>query len=100
MLGLDCGEVSLIAWEVLDRLADAFVLIPDEAALASMRNLNHMPGVAAGECAGAGLTVLERSADQDRVRTALGLDAHSRVLLIGTEGVTDPEAFQRLIEPN
>lgn len=98
LLGLDCGEVSLIAWEVLDRLADDFVLIPDEAALASMRHLNRISGVVAGECAGAGLTVLERASRDGGARAALGLGADSRVLLIGTEGATDPEAFRRLIE--
>ena len=98
LLGLDCGEVSLIAWQVLDRLADAFVLISDEAAIESMRHLNRVAGMVAGECSGVGLTVLERTLGDDRARAALGLDHDSCVLLIGTEGATDPETYRRLLE--
>lgn len=97
MLGLDCGEVSLVAFEVLRNLADAFVLIPDEAGISSMRRLNRQAGVVAGECAGAGLAVLDRLKDNSRLRAAIDLDAHSRVLLIGTEGATDAEAYRRLV---
>jgi diaminopropionate ammonia-lyase len=97
MLGLDCGAVSLVAFEVLHRLADAFVLISDQAAIASMRRLNAQAGIVAGECAGAGLAVLDGLRDDPRARAALGLDSASRVLLIGTEGATDPEAYRRLL---
>jgi diaminopropionate ammonia-lyase len=30
--------------------------------------------------------------------TAMGLDANSRVLVIGTEGATDPELYKTLIQ--
>lgn len=98
MLGLDCGNVSLIAFEVLNRLADAFVLIPDETGIESMRRLNRENGIVAGECAGAGLAVLDLLKTETRFRAAIGLDLNSRVLLIGTEGATDPEVYCRLLE--
>lgn len=96
MLGLDCAEVSLVAWEILDRLADDFVLISEAEALASMRQLNQ-PDLVAGECAGAGLAVLDAAARGADLRASIGLDSTSRVLLIGTEGATDPEAHRRLL---
>jgi diaminopropionate ammonia-lyase len=95
MLGLDCAQVSLIAWDVLDRLADDFVLISEMDALQSMRLLNSVPDIVAGECAGAGLAVL--AADQGRHLDVLGLTRASRVLLIGTEGATDPATSERLL---
>ena len=96
MLGLDCAEVSLVAWEILDRLADDFVLISEAEALASMRQLNQ-PDLVAGECAGAGLAVLDAAARGADLRASIGLDSTSSVLLIGTEGATDPEAHRRLL---
>lgn len=98
MLGLDCGDVSLIAFDVLNRLADAFVLISDQTGIENMRRLNSELGVVAGECAGAGLAVLDMLKDESQIRAAIGLGACSRVLLIGTEGATDPEAYRRLLE--
>lgn len=96
MLGLDCAEVSLIAWEVLDRLADDFVLVSESDALHSMRQLNLLAGIDAGECAGIGLAALD-AAQRRGDSESLGLGAGSRVLLIGTEGTTDPVASKRLL---
>ncbi|MGI9434899.1 MAG: diaminopropionate ammonia-lyase, partial [Geminicoccaceae bacterium] len=39
MAGLSCGEPSLLAWDVLEQAADAFLTIPDHAAEATMRLL-------------------------------------------------------------
>lgn len=39
MAGLACGEPSLLAWDILDAGADAFLSIPDERALEAMRTL-------------------------------------------------------------
>jgi diaminopropionate ammonia-lyase len=56
MAGLACGEVSLIAWQVLETGADAFMTIPDAAAVAAMRALAAgTPPVVAGESGVGGL---------------------------------------------
>ena len=47
--------------------------------------------------AGAGLAVLDAAARGADLRASIGLDSTSRVLLIGTEGATDPEAHRRLL---
>lgn len=45
MAGLACGEVSLLAWRILQQGADAFATIDDEAAVAAMRLLaSPVPG--------------------------------------------------------
>src|SRR5258706_6915967 len=53
MAGLACGEVSSLAWDLLARAGDAFVTIPDQAAIDAMRLLAARPApVIAGESAG------------------------------------------------
>ena len=100
MAGLSCGEVSAPAWEVVSRGADDFVSIPDELVAPAMRGARFGeegdPSVTAGECAVAGWAVLLAAARQSAARNALALDSRSRVLLIGTEGATDPEIYRRM----
>ena len=73
MAGLACGEVSILAWRILEAGADAFITIGDEAAAECMRVLaagqfGDAPMVA-GESAVAGLAgLLLASADADARR--------------------------------
>ncbi len=101
MAGLACGEVSLIAWEVLKAGAADFLTISDKAAVDCMRLLADPPcgdtPLAAGESAVAGLAGLLIAAQQTDLRAALGLGPDSRVLLIGSEGATDPELYTELV---
>jgi len=101
MAGLACGEVSLLAWELLREGADAFVAVPDEAAIACMRLLADAPygdpPVVAGESAVAGLAGLVGAISTPAAREALRLDAASRVLLFGTEGDTDPQLYREIV---
>ncbi|HET9576750.1 MAG TPA: diaminopropionate ammonia-lyase [Usitatibacter sp.] len=97
MAGLACGEPSLIAWRILEPGADAFITIPDEAAISCMRTLadgadGDFP-IVAGESGVAGLAgLLAAAASGD-----LDLGVESRVLVFGTEGATDPELYRRLL---
>ena len=52
--------------------------------------------IVAGESAVAGLVALLKLADAS-ARGLVRLNADSRVLLIGTEGATDPEIYRRLV---
>ena len=97
MAGLACGEPSLLAWQELERAAFAFMAVPDAAAVACMTALGRgTPRVVAGESAVAGLAGLLLAARDPAARAALGLDGESRVLLFGTEGATDPAAYEAL----
>lgn len=56
-------------------------------------------GVEAGECGGAGIGLLQRLMAPGcpralEARQRLGLDSSSRVLLLSTEGATDPENYR------
>ena len=101
MAGLACGEVSLLAWQILEAGADAFAVISDEAAIASMRLLASPAegdaAVVAGESAVAGLAAAIGVAQQQDQRAALGLNDQSRLLFFGSERDTDPALYTQLV---
>ena len=95
MAGLACGEPSLLAWQELDRAAAAFMAIPDEAAVETMRLLatHH---IESGESGAAGLAGLLLAAGDPAARATLGLTDASRVLAFSTEGATDAALYASL----
>jgi diaminopropionate ammonia-lyase len=97
MAGLSCGEISTIVWPILAEGAAAFMTIPDEAAIEAMRRLAEDEAVVGGESGVAGLAGLIAAAGDPASAEALGLDANARVLLVGSEGATDPELYRKLV---
>ena len=101
MAGLACGEVSLLAWEIIAAGADFALTIPDEAALDAMRTLARGEGgdtpLVAGESGVAGLAGLITASTDEIARTLLGLDSSSHVLVFGTEGATDPDIYRQVV---
>ncbi|MEK1945193.1 MAG: diaminopropionate ammonia-lyase, partial [Ensifer adhaerens] len=101
MAMLECYEPSLVAWRILSRVADAFMMIDEEDAVSIMNRLARPkggdPAIVAGESGGVGLAGLITVAGDPNMRAALGLDANSRILVINTEGATDPERYEELV---
>lgn len=99
MAGLNCGTPSPVAWPLLSGGIDLFLAIEDGRAIQAMRKLAGV-GVTSGETGASGLGGLleimtgENSAE---LRGKLGLTPTSRVLLISTEGATDPANYTRLV---
>jgi diaminopropionate ammonia-lyase len=99
MAGLNCGTPSLVAWPLLRAGLDAVVAVADERARQAMRDLA-AAGIVAGETGAASLAGLAEATGgrtAGRLRRALGLGAGARVLLVCTEGATDPEAYRRIV---
>ena len=101
MAGLACGEASPLAWKILERCIDHFMVIDDADAIDAMKTLAQGSGgdvpVVVGESGAAGfagLAVLMR--DRELARRA-GLDAGARVLVINTEGATAPAVYAQLV---
>ena len=89
MAGLACGEVSLLAWKILATGADDFMTVSEDAI--------QDPAVEAGESAVPGLAAAIRARQSSEFAAALELDRNSKVLVLGTEGATDPEVYQQLV---
>jgi diaminopropionate ammonia-lyase len=99
MAGLNCGTPSSAAWPALLRGIDAYVAVEDEQARTAMRLLA-ANGIQSGESGAAGLAgLLEllEGRDATRAREALNVGANSRVLLLSTEGITDPVAYAAIV---
>ncbi|MBE1285426.1 MAG: diaminopropionate ammonia-lyase [Rhodobacteraceae bacterium] len=101
MAGLSCGEPSGLAWDILSEEAVDFVTMPDSIVGPTVRMLAHGEAsedkIEAGESAVAGLAALIAACQSDLKQT-LGLGDTSRVLLIGSEGVTDPAIFAAIMD--
>jgi diaminopropionate ammonia-lyase len=103
MAGLNCGLPSLAAWPTLRRGVDLFMSVEDRFAEEAVRLLwRPAPGdarVEAGESGAAGLAGLLALATDEALRSArerLQLSRATVVLVINTEGATDPDGFQRI----
>lgn len=102
MAGLACGEISLLAWEVLKPAVSDFIQIDDESALDVVRLLakgdeDDNAKIVAGESAVAGLAAVLASANSSDLREKLALNENSRVLIFGSEGATDPELYAQIV---
>jgi diaminopropionate ammonia-lyase len=99
MAGLDCAEVSAGAWPALRDGVHGTVTVDDAEVAAAMRELA-AAGLRIGECGAAPLAALRRLVGEDgcaALRAAVGLRAESRVLLVATEGPTDPDTYRRAV---
>jgi len=101
MAGLSCGEVSQLAWEILQPTLTHCLSITDGAVASLMRllarGLEGTPPIEAGECSTAGLAALLAAKRDPALWSDLGFDESSVILLIGTEGATDPELYQSIM---
>ena len=97
MAGLSCGEVSVLAWPVLQQSVDAFLTISDDQVGTLMSRLAKEESIVAGESAVAGLAGLMAACGNDQLTRDLDLSPSSRILLFGTEGATDPEIYRQLV---
>lgn len=102
MAGLSCGEPSGMAWEILDEEASDYLSIPESLVAPTVRLLaspqNGDKPIEAGESAIAGLAAVIAARQDAALSQNLELDEQSRVLLIGSEGVTDAAIFKMIME--
>ena len=99
MVGLNCGTPSPVAWPVVSRGVDWFVAIDDDWAKRAMCSLADA-GVVAGETGAAalgGFTALSVGPDCVSRRLAAGIDATATVLVLCTEGATDPVGYRSIV---
>ena len=104
MAGLACGDPSPLAWKILWDCTDAFLACPDYVAAKGMRvygvPLSGDPFIVSGESGavtlGALMFMMQRT-EYAPLREYLQLGRDSQILLLNTEGNTDPDDFRRVV---
>lgn len=104
MAGLSCGRPNPLAWRVLRDCADVFVACPDYVAARGMRvyavPLRGDPFIVSGESGAVTLGVLTfimQRPEMAPLRELLEMGPESKVLLINSEGNTDPDSFRQVV---
>ena len=101
MGGMSCGEVSLVPWEILKNSVKHCISLPDDDIAKTMRLLGNSTfsehQIIAGENSAPGVIGLIASYEDQIIKKKLKLDENSNVLVIGCEGDTDKEMYQKLI---
>jgi diaminopropionate ammonia-lyase len=96
MAGLNCGTPSLVAWPLVSTGFDAYLAFEDAYARRAMRSLAGA-GIVAGETGAAGLGGLAALLEMG-VTDEVPVGPKSAVLLLCTEGATDPDAYRAIVE--
>ena len=104
MAGLNCGTPSLAAWPIIKDGIDLFMAITDDWARRAVRTYNRPEGgdpqVISGESGSAGLAAclaLLQDGSMAEARRQLNINRDTRILLLNTEGATDPVNFAKII---
>ena len=104
MAGLNCGTPSLVAWPFIRAGFDLFMSISDNYAIRAMKQFHEPePGdtpIISGESGAAGLAALLALLTDPALleaRLQINVGPQSRILLLNTEGDTDPVNYKRLV---
>lgn len=103
MAGLACGEANTVSWDILRNHASAFVSCPDWVSANGTRiygsPLRGDKQVISGESGSVTMgllhAIMTRPEYKD-LKEALKLDENSEVLLVSTEGDTDPDRYHEI----
>ena len=96
MVGLNCGVPSPLAWPMLASGVDWCVSVNSDAAGRAMADLAESQ-VVAGETGSASLAGLRALLSDEAGRSALDDPENATVLVMVTEGATDPANYERIV---
>ena len=107
MAGLNCGSVSTIAWRILKNGLSGSLSISEKLSEKAMRELVFKTQsdlkIMSGESGAAGMAGLIGLCNTDKFKNfknKIRLNSMSTVLVINTEGITDPLNFQKVMGDN
>ena len=102
MGGMSCGEPSLVPWEILKNSVDNCISLPDDNIGRAMKLFANASfsndKIVAGENSAPGAISLIACCNDEIIKKKINLSKISNVLLIGCEGDTDQEMYQKLIK--
>ena len=90
MAGLACGEPNTIGFEILKNYSEAFISAPDWV------SAKVISGESGAVTTGTLVSIMQDESLAE-LRKALKLDENSKVLLISTEGDTDPDKYRSIV---
>ena len=101
MAGLNCGTPCGITWPTIRDRASFYCACTDEVSKDAMRELACFPNekerVVAGECGAVTYGILKEIIKDDSMKREMGINEESIILLISTEGDTDPEEYATIV---
>ena len=102
MGGMSCGEPSLVPWKILKKSVNNCISLPDDDIGKAMKLFANASfgndKIIAGENAAPGVISLIACCNDENIKNSINLDSNSNVLLIGCEGDTDQEMYQKLLK--
>ena len=103
MAGLACGEANTVSWDILRNHVDAFVSCPDWVSANGTRiygsPVRGDERVISGESGSVTMGLLHAvmtMPEYKQLKEELKLDEHSKVLLVSSEGDTDPDRYREI----
>ena len=104
MAGLACGEGNTIGWDILKNHVDVFASCPDWMSAKATRiyanPLGDDPHVVSGESGSVTMglvAAIMTKPELKELKEALKLDENSQVLLVSSEGDTDPDRYREIV---
>ncbi len=101
MAGLNCGTPCSITWPTIRDRASFYCACTDDVSKDAMRELVCFPNakerVVAGECGAVTYGVLKEIIKDSSLKREMGIGEESIILLISTEGDTDPEEYKKIV---
>ena len=102
MGGMSCGEPSLVPWQILKKSVNNCMSLPDDDIGKAMKLFANASfgddKVIAGENSAPGVISLIASCNDENIKNKLNINSKSNILLIGCEGDTDQQMYQKLIK--
>ena len=104
MAGLACGTISKLAWDILKNHSDFFIKCSDDVTISGMNLLGKQKfgdaKIISGESGAVTTGLIYQLLSDEKFKflaQTLKLSEKSKILLISTEGDTDPEMYRRIL---
>ena len=102
MGGMSCREPSLVPWKILKKSINNCISLPDDDIGKAMKLFANASfgedKIIAGENSAPGVISLIAICNDENIKKKINLNTNSNVLLIGCEGDTDQEMYQKLLK--
>jgi diaminopropionate ammonia-lyase len=97
MAGLSCGTPSKLAWDIISQHSNYFISCNDEIDKIGMKELAKQ-NIISGESGAVSYGILKYASEEGKsIFDKLKIDNDSKIMLISTEGDTDPMIYNSIV---